>query len=46
MIKLLIDLEPFEKGQIVSVGKTYETYLVDKRLAVWVKMDKQEMKTK
>ena len=46
MIKLLIDLEPFEKGQIVSVGKTYETYLVDKTLAVWVKMDKQEMKTK
>jgi hypothetical protein len=46
MIKLLIDLEPFEKGQIVSVGKTYDTYLVDKGLAVWVKMDKQDFKTK
>jgi hypothetical protein len=46
MIKLLVDLEPFEKGQIVSVGKTYDTYLVDKGLAVWVKMDKQDFKTK
>jgi hypothetical protein len=46
MIKLLVDLEPFEKGQIVSVGKTYDTYLVDKGLAVWVKIDKQDFKTK
>jgi hypothetical protein len=46
MIKLLVDLEPFEKGQIVSVGKTYDAYLVDKGLAVWVKMDKQDFKTK
>ena len=46
MIQLLVDLEPCEKGQIVSVGKTYDAYLVDKGLAVWVKMDKQDFKTK
>jgi hypothetical protein len=46
MIKLLIDLVPFEKGEVLSVGKTYDTYLVDKGLAVWVKVDKQEIKKK
>jgi hypothetical protein len=46
MIKFLIDFEPFEKGQITSVGKTYDTYLVNKGLAVWVKVDNQEFKTK
>lgn len=46
MIKLLVDLVPFEKGEILSVGKTYDTYLVDKGLAVWVKVDKKEFKTK
>ncbi len=46
MIKLLVDLVPFEKGEILSVGKTYDTYLVDKGLAVWVKVDKKEYKTK
>ena len=46
MIKLLVDLAPFQKGEVLTVGKTYDTYLVDKGLAVWVKMDKQEIKTK
>jgi hypothetical protein len=46
MIKLLVDLVPFEKGEILSVGKTYDTYLVDKGLAVWIKVDKQEIKKK
>jgi hypothetical protein len=46
MIKLLIDLEPFRKGEILTVGKTYDTYLVDKGLAIWIKVDKQEIKTK
>jgi hypothetical protein len=46
MIKLLIDLIPFEKGEIITVGKTYDTYLVNKGMAVWVKVDKQEIKTK
>ena len=46
MIKLLVDLEPFKKGEILTVGKTYDTYLVDKGLAVWIKVDNQEMKTK
>jgi len=46
MIKLLVDLSPFEKGEVISVGKTYDTYLVDKGLAVWVKMDKQDYKKK
>jgi hypothetical protein len=46
MIKLLIDLLPFHKGEVLSVGKTYDTYLVEKGLAVWVKMDKEKIKTK
>jgi hypothetical protein len=46
MIKLLIDLAPFEKGEVLSVGKTYDTYLVDKGMAVWVKVDKQDYKKK
>jgi hypothetical protein len=46
MIKLLVDLAPFQKGEVLTVGKTYDTYLVDKGLAVWVKMDKQEIETK
>ena len=46
MIKLLIDLAPFQKGEVLSVGKTYDTYLVDKGMAVWVKMDKEKFKTK
>lgn len=46
MIKLLVDLEPFKKGEILTVGKTYDTYLVYKGLAVWIKIDNQEMKTK
>ena len=46
MIKLLIDLAPFEKGEVISVGKTYDTYLVDKGLAVWVKVNKEKIKTK
>jgi hypothetical protein len=46
LIKLLVDLAPFHKGEVISVGKTYDTYLVDKGLAVWVKMDKQEIETK
>jgi hypothetical protein len=46
MIKLLVDLVPFQKGEILSVGKTYDTYLVDKGLAVWIKVDKQEIKKK
>jgi hypothetical protein len=46
MIKLLVDLVPFQKGEILSVGKTYDTYLVDQGLAVWVKVDKKEYKTK
>jgi hypothetical protein len=46
MIKLLVDLEPFQKGEILSVGKTYDAYLVDKGLAVWIKVDKQDFKKK
>jgi hypothetical protein len=46
MIKLLVDLAPFQKGEVISVGKTYDTYLVNKGLAIWVKMDKQEIETK
>jgi hypothetical protein len=46
MIKLLIDLAPFEKGEVLSVGKTYDNYLVDKGMAVWVKVDKQDYKKK
>jgi hypothetical protein len=46
MIKLLIDLAPFQKGEILTVGKTYDTYLVDKGLAVWIKVDKQDYKKK
>jgi hypothetical protein len=46
MIKLLIDLAPFEKGEILSVGKTYDEYLVNKGIAVWVKVDKEKIKTK
>jgi hypothetical protein len=46
MIKLLIDLVPFEKDEIITVGKTYDTYLVNKGMAVWVKVDKQEIKKK
>lgn len=46
MIKLLVDLAPFEKGEVLSVGKTYDTYLVDKGLAVWIKVEKQEFKKK
>jgi len=46
MIKLLIDLAPFEKGEVLSVGKTYDSYLVDKGLAVWVKVNKEKIKTK
>jgi hypothetical protein len=46
MIKLLVDLAPFMKGEVLSVGKTYDTYLVDKGLAVWVKVDKEKFKTK
>jgi hypothetical protein len=46
MIKLLVDLAPFQKGEVISVGKTYDTYLVDKGLAVWIKVDKQDYKKK
>jgi hypothetical protein len=46
MVKLLIDLAPFQKGEILTVGKTYDTYLVDKGLAVWIKVDKQDYKKK
>jgi hypothetical protein len=46
MIKLLVDLAPFLKGEVLSVGNTYDTYLVDKGMAVWVKMDKEKIKTK
>ena len=46
MIKLFVDLEPFKKGEILSVGKTYDTYLVDKGLAVWIKVDKQDFEKK
>jgi len=46
MIKLLVDLAPFEKGEVICVGKTYNTYFVDKGLAVWIKLDKQEFKKK
>jgi|GEM_PF-6838048 hypothetical protein len=46
MIKLLEDLIPFEKGEIICVGKTYNTYLVNKGLAVWIKVDKEEIKKK
>jgi hypothetical protein len=46
MIKLLVDLAPFQKGEILTVGKTYDTYLVDKGLAVWIKVDKQDYKKK
>lgn len=46
MIKLLVDLAPFEKGEVLSVGKTYDTYLVSKGLAVWVKVEKQDYKKK
>ena len=46
MIKLLVDLAPFEKGEVLSVGKTYDTYLVEKGLAVWIKVEKQEFKKK
>ena len=46
MIKLLEDLIPFEKGEIICVGKMYNTYLVNKGLAVWIKVDKEEIKKK
>jgi hypothetical protein len=46
MIKLLVDLAPFKKGEVLSVGNTYDTYLVDKGMAVWVKVDKQDYKKK
>ncbi len=46
MIKLLVDLAPFHKGEVISVGKTYDTYLVDKGMAVWVKVEKQDYKKK
>jgi hypothetical protein len=46
MIKLLVDLAPFMKDEVLSVGKTYDTYLVDKGMAVWVKVDKQDYKKK
>jgi hypothetical protein len=46
MIKLLEDLIPFEKGEVICVGKTYNTYLVNKGLAVWIKVDKEEIKKK
>ena len=46
MIKLLIDLAPFQKGEVLSVGNTYDNYLVDKGMAVWVKVDKQDYKKK
>lgn len=46
MIKLLEDIIPFKKGEIISVGKTYDTYLVNKGMAVWVKVDTEDYKTK
>ena len=46
MIKLLVDLAPFMKDEVLTVGKTYDTYLVDKGLAVWVKVNKQDFKKK
>jgi hypothetical protein len=46
MIRLLIDLIPFHKGEVLTVGKTYDTYLVEKGMAVWVKVDKEKIKTK
>lgn len=46
MIKLLVDLVPFHKGEVICVGKQYNAYLVDQGLAVWIKVDKKEFKIK
>ena len=46
MVKLLVDLVPFEKGEIITVGNIYDTYLVEKGLAVWIKVQKQDFKKK
>lgn len=46
MVKLLVDLAPFEKGEVLSFGKTYDTYLVEKGLAIWIKVQKQDFKKK
>ena len=46
MIKLLIDIEPFKEGEVLTVGKTIDSYLVSKGLAVWVKVSKPEYRTK
>lgn len=46
MIKLLTDIEPFKQGEVLTVGKTIDSYLVRKGLAVWVKVSKPEYRTK
>jgi hypothetical protein len=46
MIKLLVDIPPFKEGEVITVGKTYDSYLVRKNLAVWVKVPRQNYRTK
>lgn len=38
MIKLLTDIQPFTKGEVLTFGKAKDAELVLKGLAVWVKM--------
>ena len=46
MIKLLTDYQPFTKGEILTFGKEKDAQLVEKGLAVWVKISDLNYKKK
>jgi hypothetical protein len=46
MIKLLTDIQPFTKGEVLTFGREKDAELVSKGMAVWVKVSDLNYKIK
>lgn len=46
MIKLIQDVQPFTKGEVLTFGREKDAELVLKGLAVWVKLQDLDYKKK
>jgi hypothetical protein len=46
MIKLIQDVQPFAKGEVLTFGSKKDAQLVEKGLAVWVKMQDLDYRKK
>lgn len=46
MIKLIQDVQPFTKGEVLTFGKEKDAELVLKGLAVWIKIHDLDYKKK